>query len=70
MNDREFLINFVLEKALAAPNAQRVRLYRALAVVCGDQQEGANLTALADSLEQTEKLCREFNFSFVQKTQD
>jgi hypothetical protein len=67
MNDHLTLLNFVLEKALEAPNEKRIRIYRGLAAICGDEQEEANLKALAATLEKAERLCREFNFSFVQK---
>jgi hypothetical protein len=70
MNDHAALMQFVLEKALEAPNAQRIRIYRGLAEVCGDEREQADLKAMANALERTERLCREFNFSFRQKSSD
>jgi len=61
------VIDFCLEHAFEAPLQRRVKLYRGLAEFCADEQESANLKSLADSLEATDKLCREFAFQFSQK---
>lgn len=58
------VINFCLDHSFEAPVAKRVKLYRGLAEFCADAQEAANLKALADSLEATDLLCREFSFTF------
>lgn len=66
-NPLENIIAFVLDKSQDLPTLKRGHLYQDLARICGDQQEAANLNAIADSLISSDALCREFNFSFSQK---
>ena len=66
-NSHAALVSFVLEKAASEPVPRRVELYRGLAIVCGDADDQKQLADLANQLENADKLCREFNFSFVQK---
>ena len=61
------MMRVVLEASEHLPTAQRIRVLRGLAEICGDRQEQDELHHLALSLEQADKNCREFNFSFVQK---
>jgi hypothetical protein len=68
MTDHEELIAFVLECAANVPNLRRARIYRSLAEICGDPAEVHQLRHLADQLTSTEKLCRQFEFNFIQRT--
>lgn len=62
--DHLALIQFVLDSALQAPVSKRITLYRALADLCGQTEEGKRLEVLAAQLECAEKNCREFAFEF------
>ena len=67
-NNWEIIIDFVLDKAVQEPVHKRVQLYRSLAEVCGDEQETRRLHHIADQFSEAEKSCRDFNFSFSEKT--
>lgn len=62
------LIAFVLDRAQDESTAKRARLYRALAPIVGEPAERNALDRLAYDLETADALCREFIFSFSQKT--
>jgi hypothetical protein len=62
------VLKFCLEHAQNAPVWRRVRIYRGLAEICGNEPEAAALTKMADDLEQADKRCREFVFKFEEKT--
>jgi hypothetical protein len=64
------LMSFVLEASESLPLVRRVKVIRGLANLCGDPQEQASLLALAEQLKRSDELCREFNFSFIQKHKD
>lgn len=61
------LIKFVLDAAVDQPVRKRMQLYRGLAEIIGEEKEARALLKLANDLEQSEALCREFAFSFSQK---
>jgi hypothetical protein len=65
MNAHQRSILFVLEQADAQPVPRRVELYRWASSVCGDAQVAANLNVLANSMDATEQLCREFEFCYA-----
>lgn len=67
--NHQALVEFVMEKAADAPARTRVKVYRGLANVIGDQQEAANLKALSDSLEHVDYLTREFRFRIENSSQ-
>jgi hypothetical protein len=56
-----------LEHAEELPIHRRIHVYRGLAQICGDRREEERLNSLASVLMASEKLCREFKFSFRQK---
>lgn len=61
------LITFVMEASETLPLKRRARIISALAEVCGDPEEEKSLRQLAATLADADTLCRQFNFSFVQK---
>lgn len=66
-SDHLEMIRVTLDAAEQLPVARRVRVLRALAEICGDQEEQHSLRSQATSLDSADKLCREFKFSFIQK---
>lgn len=68
MNDMTFLFRWVMDKAEEAPLADRIRITRGLSEVCGHPDLAKELAKHADELERAHRLCREFVFSFSQKT--
>lgn len=63
-----FLFRWVMDKAEEAPLADRIRITRGLSEVCGNTSMAKELAKHADDLERAHRLCREFNFSFSQRT--
>ena len=61
------LIHFVLDAAQAEPLRRRASIYRGLAKICGEECEVRKLTDLAITLEHSDRLCREFIFSFSEE---
>ena len=59
--------DFVLEQAALQPIARRVKLYRSLAQLVGENKEGHALLDLATDLESADRRCREFAFQFSQR---
>lgn len=68
MNNLTTILQFALEKAEQEPLPNRVKIYRAMARICGDPQDEAFLNQMAVTLERAEKFCADFKSSFVQKT--
>ncbi|MCL5096355.1 MAG: hypothetical protein M1608_02220 [Candidatus Omnitrophica bacterium] len=64
----EFIVQFVLEKAVDEPFWRRAHIYRALATVVGDPKESEQLEKLAGELEAAEKRCRDFEQEFIKRT--
>jgi hypothetical protein len=60
--NHEALVDFVLLKAEDAPLAERVRVYRGLAELIGDEELNKQLHSLADTLADADARCREFVF--------
>jgi hypothetical protein len=68
INNRVELIEFVLQEAEHQPVARRVKIYRGLAGICGDEMESRQLNMIADELDKTERRSAEFIFKFHQRT--
>ena len=64
--DFQFLLRYVLEQAVMEAPARRAQLYRGLAHACADEHEQQKLLAMSDAVLNADKLCREFEFNFVQ----
>ncbi len=58
------VVRFAKEKADEQPVLKRIRLYRGLAVLCGDPETKTELNKLANELDAAERHCREFKFKF------
>lgn len=56
------ILDFCISKSELEPIRERVKLYRALANICGSPQLAAKLCHHADELEAADKRCREFAF--------
>jgi hypothetical protein len=61
------LFDFVLEKAADETAARRVRLYRALASVIGNESDAVTLVTLADDLEAIERKHRQLVLDFKRR---
>lgn len=59
------LVSFVIQHAGCLPAERRARVYRGLAEVCGEMEARTALHNLADAVEQTAVVCREFEFEPV-----
>ena len=57
---------FVIEQAALQPLSKRIRLYRGLSKLCGDEVHAPQLEKLANDLEAADLRCREFAFRFSQ----
>lgn len=65
-NNRQALIQFVLDQALSQPVSNRIEIYRALAEMVGDQKESNKLLSMANDLETFEREHARFTFDFSQ----
>lgn len=67
MNEHEQLIAYVLQHSANEPVRKRITLLRALASIAGDSKNEKTIRELALNLDRADRLCRDFEFSFVQK---
>lgn len=63
-NARQTVIDFCLERAEESPVPERIKLYRGLSDICGDEILSVELEKMAEGLEAAEGRCREFAFRF------
>jgi hypothetical protein len=70
MSDFQEFLKWVMDRAVGEPLPKRVKLYRSLAKVCGSESDQKKLESLANDLQHADGLCRDLNFSFVQKQTD
>ena len=66
MDNVAFVVKYVLERSEDEPLVTRIKLYNALAEICGDEKEANHLARMAASLLEADQLCREFIFSEIQ----
>jgi hypothetical protein len=59
---RKTVIDFCLARAEEAPIHTRIKLYRGLADICGNEMLSVELEKCADGLEAAEHRCQEFAF--------
>lgn len=67
MSNHQELMAFVWEKAELESIPKRIKIYKGMAELCGNEAEERHLTELVRILEESDRLCREFEFSFVKK---
>jgi hypothetical protein len=67
VNHVEEIIAFVLENVANRPAPTQIKMYRALAHICGDEAECRKLNRMANTLSSAEKQYRQFKFNFSQR---
>lgn len=67
VNHVEAIVEFVLEQVEDKPSHVRIKMYRALAHICGKEDESTKLNQMADTLESAELQAKQFKFDFSNK---
>lgn len=67
MKPQDIIVSFVLEESQQKPVRDRVVLYRALAEICGDNEEAKALVQIANKFSAADLQYREFDFNFAAK---